>query len=346
MTLLSEERFNQILENFHSLKPILVLGDVGVDKYTYGSVNRISPEAPVPVLEVEQEWHQLGLAANVANNLTGLDVACTLCGVVGDDRFSTLFEDLLDDLGIKSWGIVRENGRPTTYKERVITNTQQICRIDYETKEPISKDLEKRLFQRVEDLMKDSDSLILQDYAKGVFTDSLCTQVIKIFNEAGKLVAVDPSRSTPPSAYRGAGLLKPNLGEAKRLVTSLGYETIKVSQMANILVDKLKVQKLIITLGPEGMAVFEPEKMKEMTVIPTMATEVFDVSGAGDTAISTILASLNAGATLEEAAWMGNIASGVVVAKKGTARTNQAELKNFYQRLKTQMESGNHVQAP
>lgn len=312
----------------------MVVGDVGVDKYTYGEVKRISPEAPVPILEVTKEWQKLGLAANVTDNLQSLGVSSTLCGVIGNDSNGNLFEDLLEEHGLKTWGIVRSLNRNTILKERVTTNIQQICRIDYESKDLIDADALNKLTNRTKDLNKDHSGLIIEDYAKGLFNEDLIQSLIAQYTEMGKLIAVDPSRSTPPIWYKGATLLKPNRQESMLMVESLGYRESNLEKVAQILVEKLKLQKLVITLSGDGMGLLDVKTDGKLHIIPTVANEVFDVSGAGDTAVSAITASLVAGSTLEEAAWIGNCASGVVVGKKGTALVNQIELKTFYNDLK------------
>lgn len=331
--IISSKRFLEITSQFQSIKPIVVVGDVGIDKYTFGEVKRISPEAPVPVLEVKKEWLKLGLAANISHNLTTLGVSSTLCGVVGDDNNANIFESLLEDEKLNIWGIVRAEDRQTTFKERVITNTQQICRIDYESSEEISEVTQQKLLARIDEFSSSHAALILEDYSKGTLTQNMLSQLIKKFTEANKLVAVDPGRATPPLFYKGATLLKPNLQESKLMVNSLGYKETDIGKIANILADKLALKMLVITLGADGMALLDCERDGKVKIIPTVASEVFDVSGAGDTAISVLTSALLSGATLEEAAWIGNCASGVVVAKKGTATVNLTELHNFFEKI-------------
>jgi rfaE bifunctional protein kinase chain/domain len=335
--MINEKRFEEILSQFHSLSPVMVVGDVGVDKYTYGEVRRISPEAPVPVLEVSKEWHKLGLAANVTDNLQSLGVSSTLCGIIGDDNMGNTFEHLLEEHRLKTWGLVRVANRSTILKERVITNTQQICRIDYESKDNIDEDTKTKLLSRTKSLNNNHSALIIEDYGKGLISEDISQALISNYKEMDKIVCVDPSRTTPPLWYKGATLLKPNRVEAMMMVEHLGYKEKDISKIASILVEKLNLKKIIITLSSEGMALLDTEKDGKIHIIPTVANEVFDVSGAGDTAISAITASLIAGASLEEAAWIGNCASGVVVGKKGTALVNQQELKLFYQNLKTKL---------
>jgi rfaE bifunctional protein kinase chain/domain len=331
--MLNKNRFLSLLNEFSKLDPVLVLGDVGVDKYTYGEVNRISPEAPVPVLEVTKEWKKLGLAANVSDNLKNLGVTSTLFGVIGEDSHATEFENMLEERELKTWGVIRDSSRPTTYKERLVTSVQQICRVDYENKQELGEKTLSLMLDRLNEFSGQHSAIIIEDYAKGLLNKKLLEQVITTFRERNSFIAVDPSRTTPALWYKGVSLLKPNFIESKLLVSNLGYHTDSVEEIAQILVDKLVLEKIVITLGARGMAYIDTLADGKLHVIPTVANEVFDVSGAGDTAISAIVAALCAGATLEEASWIGNCASGVVVGKKGTALVSIAELIAFYDLL-------------
>ena len=334
MNIISPERFKHLVRQLGSLEPVLVVGDVGLDKYTYGTVQRISPEAPVPVLEVEKEWEKLGLAANISHNLKTLGVESFLCGVLGRDEKSRRFESLVEDIELKIWGLVKDPRRSTIFKQRMTTAAQQICRVDYEQNCFIEGEILKEFKGRVDDLSRDTSAVIVEDYSKGTLPQELLRYLIDKSNDEGKLVAVDPGKRTPPLWYCGANLLKPNFSEARQMVEQLGYSCRKeeLKEMASILVDKLKLKKLVITLGGEGMAYLEQDRGGTLSVIPTLAGEVFDVSGAGDTAISLLTASLMAGASLGEAAWIGNCGAGVVVAKKGTATVSLEELSDFYDR--------------
>ncbi len=334
MNLPKPDRFEFLVNKFNTIEPILVVGDVGIDKYTYGDVKRISPEAPVPVLEVSKEWNKLGLAANVSDNLMSLTVASTLAGVVGEDTRANLMETLLEERGLKTWGILRDQTRMTTYKERVTTATQQICRVDYESKHPLNEEVGTRFKKRLSEFSSNHSGVIIEDYGKGLFSQELLSYIISHFTEAKRLVAVDPSRNTPPIWYKGANLLKPNLTEAHLMIEALGYfKERNLETIAKALVEKLGLKKIIITLGPDGMSMLDTELDGKLHIIPTAASEVYDVSGAGDTAISAITASLLSGASLEEAAWIGNCASGVVVSKRGTALCSVQELKDYYQKI-------------
>lgn len=328
--MINENRFEEIVSKFSQIKPIMVVGDVGVDKYTMGEVSRISPEAPVPVLNVKKEWMKLGLAANVTDNLSSLEIPSTLCGVIGDDSNATIFENLLEEISVKTWGIIRDKSRMTTFKERIVTDVQQICRVDYESNHMIDEDTYKRLEDRFLEFKSQHSAIILEDYGKGFVDERVCSYLTTHCNELNIELAVDPSRTTPPEWYKGAHLLKPNRVESLMMAQHLGYNEKNIEKIAELLIDKLELKKIIITLGADGMGMIDTTADGKFHTIPTVANEVFDVSGAGDTAISTIVASLVSGATLEEAAWIGNCASGVVVSKKGTALVNQKELREFF----------------
>jgi rfaE bifunctional protein kinase chain/domain len=277
----------------------------------------------------------LGLAANVSDNLKSLEVASTLCGVIGDDSRADLVENLLEERGLKTWGLVRDKARLTTYKERVTTATQQICRVDYETKTQIDEETMKRVMGRIQEFSENHSGVIIEDYGKGLFSEALCQRIISSFKEKKLLVAVDPSRTTPPLWYKGATLLKPNLSEAHIIIEALGYfKERKLETIAQALVEKLQLEKVIITLGADGMAMLDTRGDGKLKIIPTAANEVFDVSGAGDTAIAAITSSLLTGASLEEAAWVGNCAAGVVVKKRGTALCSKSELNDYFLNLR------------
>lgn len=332
--ILTQDKFQKIINAFSTLKPILVVGDLGIDKYTFGEVKRISPEAPVPVLEVSKEWNKLGLAANVSDNLKSLEIASTLCGIVGEDSRANLVESLLEERGLNTWGLVRDKSRMTTYKERVTTSTQQICRVDYETKDQIDEEVTKRIGNRIQEFADSHSGVIIEDYGKGLFSEALCQRIIASYKEKNLLVAVDPSRSTPPLWYKGATLFKPNRLEAHIIVEAMGYfKERNLETIAKILIEKLSLEKVIITLGADGMAMLDTKGDGKIHIIPTAANEVFDVSGAGDTAIAAITGSLLAGASLEEAAWVGNCAAGVVVKKRGTALCSKTELNEYFLNL-------------
>lgn len=327
-------RVEELLQKMIKVPPVLVLGDIGIDKYTFGEVVRISPEAPVPVVEVQKEWKKLGLAANVTDNLQALGVKTTLCGVVGEDHNASLLFEMLDHFHISSLGILKTSKRMTTFKERVTTSAQQICRIDYETRLPLEDAMVSKLLEKIEGMATLHSALIIEDYAKGLVTEKMAQEAISIFKDMGKLVVIDPSRGTPASYYKGASLLKPNLPEAKLLCESLGYRHLTdPKEMSQILLDKLKLDAVVLTLGAQGMLIIDRQEFAQSTQIATQARDVFDVSGAGDTVVSLLTTSLLAGANLWEASWMANLAAGIVVGKKGTATTDAAEMVRFYKQI-------------
>ena len=332
MTIL-EKRFKEITGQFSKASSIIVAGDIGIDKYTYGEVKRISPEAPVPIVEVQKEWRKLGLGANVSDNLKTLGVESTLCGIIGNDSNAALFKEMVEKRDLNTKGLIHTTQRHTILKERVTTNSQQICRIDYESNHKIDQNATRELLKRVDDLLINHQAVILQDYNKGTFNQKLIEDLIIICKDAGKMVNIDPHYQTPPLSYKNATLLKPNYLEAKALAFSLGLKENSLEKIGDILIDKLKLEKLVITLGKDGMALLDTKKDGKLHRIPTVATEVFDVSGAGDTVIGLLTVSLLCGASLEEAAWIGNCGAGVVIRKKGTATVNLDELKNFHLKL-------------
>ncbi len=332
-SIISKQRFDKIVGKFSKLEPIMIYGDLGIDKYTYGNVSRISPEAPVPVLEVTKEWHKLGLAANISHNLKSLEINSTLCGLIGKDQHGVVFRDLMKASDLHTRGLVDVSERPTVFKERITTKMQQICRIDYEVSDTINLEQEELLSQKVEQCFEGHGALIIEDYAKGTVVDSVVQKMISKYRDQDKLITVDPGRRVNPLLYKGATLLKPNYEEAKIMAGILGYNGSDLQEIATVLLKKLGLEMLVITLGGKGMALVDAKGNGKLRIIPTVATKVFDVSGAGDTAISLLTAGLMAGATLEEAAWLGNCGAGVVVAKPGTATVNLDELTQYHSSL-------------
>lgn len=328
---LSLNRFEEITSKFKDINNILILGDVGVDHYIYGTVDRISPEAPVPVLRVTKEEQKLGMAANIGHNIFALGGKSSLVGIIGNDKRGESLRKLLEKEGVSLEGLLKLDDVQTISKERILTARQQICRVDYEMEKPqFSPENLELLKSAFTQQLDHCDYVVFEDYSKGVFTEKTTQEYIKAAISAKKFVAVDPGRGKPAELYKGATLLKPNLFEARELVHSLGYSEVGISDMVKILVDKLKLQSIALTLGPEGMALYDREAGSEVTVLPTLANEVFDVSGAGDTVIAVMTMGLSAGATLVEAGWLSNIAAGVVVSKSGTATVNLNELTEYY----------------
>ena len=333
--MIKKDRLQSICSGFSSANNIMVVGDIGLDHYIYGSVDRISPEAPVPVLRVTKEENRLGMAANICHNLFSLGAKSSLVSVVGKDRKGEELLKMLELEGVVTKGLVRHEQVTTISKDRVLTTRQQICRVDYESEFPGYSDLvHESMSKAFEQELTSLDYIILEDYSKGVFTEKSMQNFIKRGTSAGKFVAIDPGRGKPASFFKGATLLKPNLSEAKELVHSLGYSAKSVHEMVEILTDKLDLSSIVITLGADGLALFDRNSSQGTTILPTLASEVFDVSGAGDTVISVIILALSCGADLFEACWLANIAAGVVVSKSGTATVNVKEIEEYYEYVK------------
>jgi rfaE bifunctional protein kinase chain/domain len=317
-------KLKQVLKQA-SGKRILVVGDVGVDRYTSGLVERISPEAPVPIVTVQTEQLKLGLAANVADNVRALGAHAFLVGVVGADRSAQDFRELLKQAAIPSSHLVADRSRRTVLKERVVSDRQQLIRIDYENQEPIGSDIEKKLLSQVRRLISKVDAVILEDYAKGLLTHHFAQSVIAMAKRARKIIAVDPNGKTPARNYKGAFILTPNLKEAEQLSGVAIRDDASLFKAGFQLLKMCQTKYLAITLGKEGMAIFGSGK-KTVHLIPTFAREVYDVSGAGDTVISVLTLALAAGADIEEASILGNLAAGVEVGKRGTATVSPKEI--------------------
>lgn len=330
--MITEQLLKNVLEKMPTLKPILVLGDIGIDQYTQGKVERISPEAPVPVIEVEKEWLKLGLAGNVSDNLIELGVTSQLIGLVGDDSFANTLEHLLEDRHIKTWGLLRCPGRKTTLKQRIVTSAQQICRVDHESLDPITDEEKIKLLDRLNELGVESTHVIIEDYGKGLIEGLDLPEVIKSLQDKGLYVAVDPSRKTRPTQYFGVDLLKPNKDEAFLMAKNLGFKGQSVEDLCLFLRDTLELKNLVVTLGAEGMAILE-DGHNRVDRIQTRASEVFDVSGAGDTVISVMVSCIAQGVSLKESCHIANLAAGVVVGKKGTALVSPKELIGYFKHL-------------
>jgi len=302
---------------------IIVIGDIIVDDYIWGDVRRISPEAPVPVVEVERTDRRLGGSANVVRNLHALDTPAAMIGVVGDDEAGRWVLQRLAELGVDASGIVvKQNGRPTPVKTRVIARHQQMLRIDREWTEPVSAQTHAHQLQALERLLPQAKAIILSDYGKGMLTPSFIEQVIKL---AGTIpVLVDPY---PPhrEAYRGAAAITPNLAEAAAM-TGLSplNEDRHAEQMARALFDRLALSFSLITRAERGMTLFDGRTTRHL---PTEALDVFDVTGAGDTVIATLAACLARGMDPLTAAKTANIAAGIVVAKVGAATASWREIE-------------------
>lgn len=328
--ILNEELKKQILNKLSLLssKKILIVGDVGLDEYIIGNVKRISPEAPVPVMDVESEEKRLGLSANVAQNIVSLGGQVGLLSVVGQDFGADLLKGIFQETKIPWSDMIVDKQRPTTRKTRVMAGPHHIVRIDYELKKYISKEVEKTLIERYQSIIKDYDGIVLQDYAKGIFSQNLVQTLIQIAHQNNKKVFVDPHRDNQLSFYNQCDLFKPNYDEALKLAgmdfDELRENPDKVYIVGRSLQEKLKAPQVVLTRGKEGMTIFNQDKIIE---VPTYAKKVFDVTGAGDTVIATLALSQAAGFSLTESCVLANIAAGNVVGKIGCVPCDLNEMK-------------------
>ena len=315
-------RLVALLERFRRVR-LLVVGDVVLDEYLWGSVERVSPEAPVPVVNVREESVLLGGAANVARNVVALGGAVALCSVVGEDAAGRQIAEMVKELGVDPAGLVVAPGRPTTRKTRVIARSQQVVRFDRETQEPLAAGPTRRLLATLEAALPAADGAILEDYGKGMLTQRTAIAAMRRLRAAGLPVAVDPKASLAP--FRGAALLKPNLREAELLSGVAIRGAADLERAAGRLRRKVGGGALVVTAGADGMTIFEGDGPGIRVATPRR--EVFDVQGAGDTTIAALVLALRAGASLFEAAVIANAAAGVVVGKVGTATASADEVR-------------------
>lgn len=314
---------SSILDNFHNTT-VAVIGDVMLDRYWWGSVSRISPEAPVPVVKIERMTLAAGGAANVAANIAAYGANCILVGVVGDDDAASQIRQVLKECGISDQNLVTAAGRPSTVKTRLVAHSQQVARIDQEDEMSCSHDVESEILDQVVLAVSAANVVVLSDYAKGILSDRVISFAIECAKEAGVKVLVDP-KGKVYEKYRGASLLTPNRRETAEAV-NLDENASDLVQTAGIrLLESVDVDALLITEGSDGMSLFR--KGEPSVHLPALARAVFDVTGAGDTVIATLATSLGSGADLESAAKLANIAAGLVVERSGTTTLTLAELK-------------------
>ncbi len=308
------KRAQEIISNFPNLK-IAVIGDIILDKYLWGEVERISPEAPVPIVDVKKETVSLGGAANVANNIVSLGATAYMVGVIGDDENGRIIEKLLKDRGINPV-LLKDLSRPTIEKTRVIAVSQQLIRIDREDRKPLNDEIEESLIKSIEKIKENIDGFIVSDYGKGVITN----KVIGYIKSLKKSIFVDPKPSNF-DLYKDITIMTPNKKEAYE--GSKSDKSLPIEEVGKKIMKQLNLNQLLITLGSEGMALFEGE---EIIKIPAKARKVFDVTGAGDTVISVLALSKLSGGSWEESATISNYAAGYVVGEIGTATIDKETL--------------------
>ncbi len=330
---ITKERLDEILEKIGQVR-IAVLGDLMLDVYVSGSASRLSQEAPVPVLLVRDSETRLGGAANVMRNLTSLGAGSVYAfGITGQDPDGGKLKQLLESGNVCTAGVLSVSDRRTTMKQRVIAGNQQVVRMDFENTSPVSEDVRTELSEKICAMIrrKEIDALILEDYAKGLLERDMLQKIADIAAENGVYTSIDPHPGHD-MRVRGLSLMTPNRSEAFGLAGHYCSEPVEaveqdaaLKEVAAAVMESWQPESLLITLGHQGMALFR--KNKPLFVMPTIAREVFDVSGAGDTVIATYTLCMAAGATGEEAAEIANHAAGIVVGKAGTAVTDPVELR-------------------
>lgn len=331
------KNLKNIIHKFNKAR-ILVVGDIILDEYIWGSVDRISPEAPVPVLWAKKRTFVPGGSANVANNIGSFGAKVTLLGVTGDDHNSKILFNELKKRKINTQGIFLEKNRHTTVKTRILAGHQQVVRVDWEHTHDLSRELNARILKYIEKNIKLFDAIIIEDYGKGVINVALLKELIFLGKSLKKIITVDPKEENFQH-YRGVTSITPNRKELENAIRNLKIQDTTNRLKINtdkLFTDKdldlamreilgyLNLDSILVTLGEHGMKLLE--KGGRLTHIPTVAQEVFDVSGAGDTVISTFTLALCAGSTKLEAAHIANFAAGIVVGKLGTAVTNSKEI--------------------
>jgi rfaE bifunctional protein kinase chain/domain len=322
VTVMPWNRVKEILSAIQKQR-ILVIGDIMLDQYCWGTVNRISPEAPVPVVEIGSESIRLGGAANVANNIRSLGAEPWLAGVIGNDGYGRRFLEEMETHHMSTDGIIIDESRPTTIKTRIVAHHQQVLRTDRESKKRISKKIEQQTIDVTRRLAHKADAILIQDYNKGTITKGLIKQVIVLAQKHKKILAVDP-KFDHFFCFVGSTIFKPNQREVEN---ALGFKIENerhLQKAGEKILKRLQCSYLLITRGEQGMALFD--RKGKVTHIPTRAKEVYDVSGAGDTAIGVLTVAHAAGASITEAATMANHAAGIVCAEVGIVPVVKEEL--------------------
>jgi len=327
-------RITEIISGFGDAR-VLILGDIMLDEYMYGSVDRISPEAPVPVVNISSSKILLGGAANVAANICSLGGEALLLGTVGDDEAASKISQLLKTEKISDDLLVTDLTRRTTIKTRIIAHGQQIVRADREDRHEVNPDIEKEIISRFLSVADDIQAVIISDYGKGVINQSLLEKLMSVCLEKNIFVAVDP-KETHFNNYQRVSLITPNHHEAGFAYGRRIHSEKNLIEVGNGLLKRLKAKSILITRGPDGMSLFTEDS--EPTHIPTFAKKVYDVTGAGDTVIAVFVAATCAGADLVESAIVANAGAGLTVGEIGTATVTTDDLR---QELEHNIKDGN-----
>jgi D-beta-D-heptose 7-phosphate kinase/D-beta-D-heptose 1-phosphate adenosyltransferase len=318
----ARDALRELVSRFEGRR-VAVLGDLMLDRYLWGRVDRISPEAPVPVVEIERETLSLGGAGNVASNLSRLGARPTLLGVLGADRDGDQLIEELSRRGVGSDDLVRERERPTTVKTRIIAHSQQVVRADRESREEIAGAALERLVSAIDREIPACQALVVSDYGKGVVHPRTLEAAIAAARRAGVPVCVDPKESHIDS-YRGVSILTPNQHEAGYVQGRRVVDEASLLEVGWGLQRRLDAAAVLVTRGAQGMSLFE--RGGRLTHIPTAAREVYDVTGAGDTVVSVVALALAAGADFRSACHLSNHAAGIVVGEIGTATCDRDQL--------------------
>ena len=320
---LSPRKLKTYLRHF-SRNKILVLGDLILDHYIWGNVNRVSPEAPVPVVHVHSESYRMGGAANVYHNIAMLGGQVELCGVIGQDDYGKQMVREVRQVSKQPPRIFIDKSRPTIKKSRVIAHNQQIVRFDVEQHKPVAKSIVRKIMKYVESRLPDLSCIVISDYAKGLITEDLMQYIQQRANHYGVATIVDP-KVEHMSYYTGATVITPNYLEAKQGAGFHPLQNVSIQQIGRTLQKQLHCQAVVVTRGEAGMSIFEQNG--EWCTIPAVARQVYDVTGAGDTVVSTIALALSAKASIVDAAVLANQAASIVVGKVGTATVTRLQLQ-------------------
>lgn len=322
--ILKKKRALEIIADFPRAG-VLVIGDIMVDHFIWGKVSRISPEAPVPVVDVQKDSIMLGGCANVLNSIYTMGGKVYVTGVIGADNIGKRFLAELHQRQIAANGIIIDKKRPTTLKTRVVAHGQQVVRFDQESKKPVNKEGIGKILEYVESMRKKIGAIVVSDYNKGVISRELVEGIKDIVKDSGIFICLDPKQNDF-SIYEGAHVITPNHHEAQR---AAGMEITNVDdleRLSEIILKKHNFQAMLITRGEEGMSLFEKGRKILHTDFPAQAKEVYDVTGAGDTVIGVLALALAAHAKIKEATCLANLAAGIVVGKIGTSTVSREEL--------------------
>lgn len=316
----------EILDSFVDVK-VLIVGDVMLDRYWMGSVSRISPEAPVPVVKLKNVLHKAGGAANVAANISTLGAKPFLVGIIGEDETGSSLKKILEEKNVESDYLVALKNHSTTTKTRIVAHQQQVVRIDDESAQPLEQIETEIVCRKAVELLTEVDILVLSDYAKGCLNNLALKTLIEAACKANKPILVDP-KGRDYTKYNGATLLTPNKSEATAVSGVEITDENATLEVSKKLLQDLQIDSLLITLGESGM--FLSERNKNPKYFSAMARQVYDVTGAGDTVIATLATALGAGIDLEAAVQLANTAAGLAVEQIGTTTVTRTDLEKFF----------------